>query len=148
MKRLLTVAVVAVIIAGCGDGATSGASSTTTSTTTPSSTTIGTPMPPTGETLATMIEEAKADLASRTGVVESAIEVVKAEAVTWPNGALGCPKPGMSYTQALVDGYQVVLMADGRAYDYHAGPDGEPFLCASDEKDGGRDFVPPPGIDR
>jgi hypothetical protein len=40
----------------------------------------------------------------------------------------------------------VLLEAEGRLYAYHAGPDGEPFLCESGEGDGGYDFVPPPGF--
>jgi hypothetical protein len=52
----------------------------------------------------------------------------------------------MFYTQAIVEGFQVLLEADGRIYDYHAGADGVPFLCPSEEDDGGYDFVPPPGF--
>jgi hypothetical protein len=39
-----------------------------------------------------------------------------------------------------------VLGHDDRVYVYHAGADGEPFLCPSDEKDGGYEFLPPPGF--
>ncbi len=147
--RLAALLVSAAIIAGCGTEGSSASSSTSTTADGPTtSTTIGAPVEPSTETLIEMTDLAKADLASRTGVDEAGIEVLKAEEVTWSNGALGCPKPGVSYTQALVDGYQVILFADGRAYDYHAGSDAKPFLCSSGEKDGGRDFVPPPGHDR
>ena len=47
-----------------------------------------------------------ADLAERGAAGEPVL--VSAESVTWPNGALGCPQPGMSYTQAVVDGMRVV----------------------------------------
>jgi hypothetical protein len=89
------------------------------------------------------------DLARRLGQGESDIEVVRAERVTWSDGSLGCPQPGMMYTQALVNGYRVILGIDGRTrvFVYHSGPDGQPFLCPSDEPDGGHEFVPPPGID-
>jgi len=70
-----------------------------------------------------------ADLAGRLGVAESVIEVLLAQAVTWNDGSLGCPKPGMVYTQALVDGYWVVLGFDGVLYDYHASRSGYYFLC-------------------
>lgn len=86
------------------------------------------------------------DLTTRLGVDSASISVVKAEAKTWPDGSLGCPQPDMSYTQALVEGWQVLLQHDERLFDYHAGDDGQPFLCASEEKDGGYDFVPPPGL--
>lgn len=56
-------------------------------------------------------------------------EIVSAEAVTWPDGALGCPQPGMSYTQATVDGMRVVVKADDATYDYRFGRGSEPVLC-------------------
>jgi hypothetical protein len=67
------------------------------------------------------------DLAGRLGIEPDAVTVIDARAVTWPDGSLGCPEPGMMYTQVLVDGMLVVLEADGRHYEYHGG---DPlFLC-------------------
>lgn len=99
--------------------------------------------------LAATVELATADLATRLQVDAAAIELVDAQRVTWPDGSLGCPQPGGMYTQALVDGSKVVLATNGRTrvYIYHAGGDGQPFLCPSVERDGGHDFVPPPGIE-
>ena len=94
-----------------------------------------------------VVDRAVLDLVTRTDADPDSVEVVLAEEKTWPDGALGCPEPGMSYTQALVDGSRVLLLVDGQLYAYHAGSDGEPFLCSSGEKDGGYDFVPPPGFD-
>lgn len=94
-----------------------------------------------------VVQAAISDLASRLDVVEEDIEVIEVKAVQWPDGALGCPEEGRMYTQAIVDGTQVTLGASARIYDYHAGADEEPFLCPSDEKDGGYDFVPPPRLD-
>jgi hypothetical protein len=94
-----------------------------------------------------VVDRAISDLVTRIDVAPESITVLAAESKTWPDGSLGCPQPGMSYTQALVDGSRVLLEAEGRLYAYHAGPDGEPFLCESGEKDGGYDFVPPPGFD-
>ena len=50
--------------------------------------------------------------------------------MTWPSGALGCPEPGMLYTQALVPGYQVILDVGGKKLDYRAGESGAVRLCA------------------
>lgn len=75
------------------------------------------------------VEFAIADLAARLGVDESAIAIVYVEAVTWPDGSMGCPQPGMAYTQVLVDGMRVVLSVGGVEYAYHSGGDREPFLC-------------------
>lgn len=101
---------------------------------------------PSREPGTSLADDAVADLAGRLQVPATAIDVLQAEQVTWPDGSLGCPKPGEFYTQAQVDGYRVVLQHDSRVFLYHAGGDGPVFLCKSDEKDGGYDFVPPPGI--
>ena len=64
---------------------------------------------------------ALADLAAREGVDPATITVVSTDEVTWRDGSLGCPEPGMNYTQALVPGVRVVLELDGVRYEYHAG---------------------------
>ena len=56
-------------------------------------------------------------------------QLVSAQSVTWNSGALGCPKPGMSYTQAMVDGMQVIVAVDGTPYDYRFGRTDTPVLC-------------------
>lgn len=43
--------------------------------------------------------------------------VLRAEHVLWPNGAVGCPQPDMMYTQAVVEGYRIVISTpDGDVY--------------------------------
>ncbi len=78
-------------------------------------------------------EFAVADLADRIGVATADVSVVSVEEVTWSDASLGCPQPGMSYTQALVDGSRVILEVGGVQYEYHAGPDGILFYCADPE---------------
>jgi hypothetical protein len=102
---------------------------------------------PPDEALDRMQQVAISDLAGRLNARPEDIETVTAEQVTWPDGSLGCPQPDMGYTQALVEGYRVILRHEGRIYLYHAAADAVPFLCASDERDGGYDFVPPPGFE-
>lgn len=75
--------------------------------------------PPQGEDVNT--EAAVADLAARLSVDADAISVASVEAVSWPNGALGLPEPGMMYTQAIVPGHRVMLNALGRTFEYHLG---------------------------
>ena len=63
--------------------------------------------------------------------------VISAEAVTFPDGSLGCPQPGMVYTQALVDGYKIVAEAGGKTYDYRG--TGSTFrLCSRPRRLAGR----------
>ena len=61
--------------------------------------------------------------------VEGEPALVSAHAVTWNNGALGCPQPGRSYTQAMVEGMQVIVTVAGRSYDYRFGTTDSPRLC-------------------
>jgi hypothetical protein len=70
-----------------------------------------------------------ADAAERTGVAESDIEVEELSMVTWPDGAIGCPEPDVMYTQALVEGYRIVLDADGTQLHYHGAIGEDPFYC-------------------
>jgi hypothetical protein len=78
---------------------------------------------------AQLIAEIVADLAERIGANENELAVVRADSVVWNDGALGCPAPGESYLQALVDGYWVVLEHEGTEYDYRASHTGFFKLC-------------------
>ena len=76
------------------------------------------------------IKKAINDLAGRLDVPLNGINAVRVENVTWRDGSLGCPKKGMSYTQALVPGTLIVLRAGDAEYEYHSGS-GDPFYCAN-----------------
>jgi hypothetical protein len=88
--------------------------------------------PPSAASLAQVTRSALADAAGRTGLAPDALRVLSAEAVTWSDGSLGCPQPGMMYTQALVPGYRVRIEAGAQVLDYHAGRSGAPALCPAD----------------
>jgi hypothetical protein len=55
--------------------------------------------------------------------------IVRAESVVWNDGSLGCPEPGMEYTQALVNGYWVVISGANQTYDFRVSRDGSFRLC-------------------
>ncbi|MCB8979721.1 MAG: hypothetical protein H6657_20110 [Ardenticatenaceae bacterium] len=69
------------------------------------------------------------DLMATTAVTQESIAVIQAEAVVWNDGSLGCPQPGEVYTMMPVAGYQIMLEANGRTYDYHAADTGYVVLC-------------------
>jgi hypothetical protein len=71
----------------------------------------------------------KADAAQKAGVDVSQVVVISVQAVTWNDGSLGCPKPGVMYTQALVSGYEVILSVGGSQYSYHTGHSGSFVEC-------------------
>ena len=55
---------------------------------------------------------------------------VHTEAVNWPDGSLGCPQPGRTYTQAMVVGWRLVVRGLGREAVYHSSQRGQWLLCA------------------
>ena len=94
--------------------------------------------PVTGEVPRELLDSILQALEKQTGIAPEMAAVVQAEAVIWNDGSLGCPQPGMMYTQALVNGYRVVLQVGDQKYDYHASDKGYFFLC-----EGGLQPLPP-----
>jgi hypothetical protein len=80
-------------------------------------------------TLETVTESVLDDAAQRTGLERSRLVVESAAAVTWADGSLGCPQPGMNYTMALVPGYRIIVRAGAQRLDYHASRRGYFVLC-------------------
>ena len=91
----------------------------------------------TGEVPDEVLSAILADAAERTGVGTEEITMTRGEAVAWNDGSLGCPEPDTSYTQALVDGYHVVLDVDGETLDYRVGSGSDFRLCESPIEGGG-----------
>lgn len=92
-------------------------------------------MPPQTQLPADITQQILEDLVERTGASLEEIEVVRAQAVTWPNPSLGCPQPGMVYPQVIVEGYWLVLAVDGTEYDYRGSGVGEFILCEIPRED-------------
>ncbi|MBE2237077.1 MAG: hypothetical protein IAE81_04765 [Caldilineaceae bacterium] len=83
----------------------------------------------TGEAPQALLDLILADAASRTGLAREALRVIQDQAVVWPDGSLGCAQPGMVYTQALVEGYHVIVAAGEQTLDYRAGRSNSFRLC-------------------
>ena len=132
-----------------GASATPSADPTPGSTTTPASAPAIIDMtrnsPPTADdgsmTPQQQIAHAQADLTTRLGLNPADVRVLSSGPVTWRSGAIGCPKPGMNYTQALVPGFQIILQAGQTTHHYHAESGGQPFYCPADRTE-------PPSQDR
>ena len=69
------------------------------------------------------------DLAGRLNMEPANVRVSVVRPVLWRSGAIGCPEPGMSYTQALVDGLWITLAVGETEYRYHAKTGGKLFYC-------------------
>ena len=87
------------------------------------------PILPSGEVPDDLLADVLAQAADRAGVDVSEARIVTAEAVTWSDGSLGCPEPGMAYTQALVPGYRVVVEVEGEERHFHASESGDFRAC-------------------
>lgn len=82
-----------------------------------------------GEVPADILDRVLADATDRLDAAD--LQVLVGEAVTWPDGSLGCPEPGMMYTQALIDGYQIVVSDGTTELDYRVGEGGGFRLCTT-----------------
>lgn len=79
-----------------------------------------------------------ADAGKRTGLPVEDLAVKGAWRRTWSDGSLGCPQPGMYYTQALVPGWQVLVRAGEQTLDYRLSDRGVFFPCEDGELTNGR----------
>lgn len=78
---------------------------------------------------ASVVDPVVADIARLAAVPPDQVAVQSAEFVTFPDAGLGCPVPGMVYTQVQVDGYKIVAVAAGTTYDYRGTGQGKFRLC-------------------
>jgi hypothetical protein len=58
------------------------------------------------------------------------ITIFSTEAVTWPNGCLGVQGVGVMCTQALVEGFRIILEAEGKQYEFHINETGSQVVLA------------------
>lgn len=95
-----------------------------------------TPTPAYDPAMEPLVQAAMDDLARRLGIPPEEIIVVEAQAVVWPDAAMGCPQPDMMYIQVPQDGAFIQLSAGGKTYNYHSGGSREVFLCEQTGKSG------------
>lgn len=77
------------------------------------------------------VAAAIADFALRNRLDPADVALRRLQAVTWPDGALGCPQPGSMVTQALVDGYWLELEGGGQDAEYHTDGNVHVVSCRS-----------------
>lgn len=76
-----------------------------------------------------LLRTLRADAAMRSGLDAVRLVILPVEAVTWSDGSLGCPQPGLAYTQALEPGWRIRIEADAGVLTYHASQRGQWVLC-------------------
>jgi hypothetical protein len=124
---ILAAALLCLTLAACTGGGSQGPSEAPSSGPSPSP---AQPSPSGALVPAGLVDAILADLEARIGVDVSSAVVVSAEEATWPDGAMGCPKPGEVYTQAIVDGYRVIVSFDSLEYDYRVSDTGAVRFCS------------------
>ena len=127
--KILPIALAALVLGACtGEpGATTGTSPSKTPSNEGDESMA--PILPSGAVPDDLLADVLAQAADRAGVDVSEARIVTAEAVTWSDGSLGCPEPGMAYTQALVPGYRVVVEAGGEELHFHGAESGDFRFC-------------------
>lgn len=75
------------------------------------------------------IVKVKHDLNQQAGIEPEKIKVLSVESVEWPDGSLGCGKPGTEYLQVVTPGFLIVLEANDQAYTYHTDMSSQVILC-------------------
>ncbi|HUP17474.1 MAG TPA: hypothetical protein VM848_15670 [Acidimicrobiia bacterium] len=108
---------------------TSAGSAATTTTTEPTTSTTAEPAGVV-QVPESMLSSVIEDAASRQSVGLAAVTVLSGQPVDWSDGSLGCPEPGMSYTQVLTPGYLVMVDAGGATLEYHLNQQGAFKQCS------------------
>ena len=131
--RVLLLLIVTMLAAGCagsdsggqgGSGSTEPATPTSGTTPAPTSSnpSTSTSLNPGAEVPASVLDQVKTQAAQRAGIDPSQVEIVSSTLRTWNDGSLGCPEPGMNYIQVISEGYQIIVRAGGRTYDFRTSP--------------------------
>lgn len=77
------------------------------------------------------VDLAKNDLVKTLSIDSAQIDLIETQEIIWPDAALGCPKPGVFYTQGTVPGYRIRLSVAGAEYIYHTDLNGRVLQCPS-----------------
>lgn len=102
-----------------------------------------------GEVPESVLQVILANALEVSGLVDHQLELRRSESITWPDGSLGCPEPGVFYTQALVPGYWVEFTGPNLWLDYRIDDRGYFKLCdraltfTPPEADPGAGIAPP-----
>jgi hypothetical protein len=76
------------------------------------------------------VDAALQDAATQLGVGKDQLHVDKAEARQWPDSSLGCPRPGMLYSQIVTPGFLIVISTtSGKQLEYHTDTGSHVVLC-------------------
>ena len=75
------------------------------------------------------VAAAMQDAAAHLGVAASDLSVQQVEEREWGDSSLGCPQPGLLYSQVVTPGFLVVINSRGKQLEYHSDTRGRVVLC-------------------
>jgi hypothetical protein len=75
------------------------------------------------------VEAALRDAAARLGVKPDDLKVDRVEPRQFGDSSLGCPKPGLMYSQIVTPGFVILISGAGKQLEYHADTRGQVVLC-------------------
>src|SRR4030095_11403466 len=90
---------------------------------------IGEPSPVQGKVPQGILDPILKEAAALAKVAPEQLVIVRAEPAVWNDGSLGCAQRGNMYTQALFNGYWVIIKAREQTYDFRADSRGSFILC-------------------
>ncbi|MGD8404384.1 MAG: hypothetical protein PVJ21_12035 [Anaerolineales bacterium] len=116
IKITLVISLTAIVLAACATPATQ---ATLTPTPQPLPTTSGQ-----GGMDTLPVARAKSLLVDKLSINGAKIKFVEAQKVQWPDTCLGVQQPGIMCAFHVVDGFKIVLSANGLTYEIHTNLDG------------------------
>ena len=75
------------------------------------------------------MDNALCDAAAHLAVNSDALRVDQLEARQWGDSSLGCPKPGIMYSQIVTPGFLILITGAGKQLEYHTDARGRVVLC-------------------
>ena len=76
------------------------------------------------------VDAAMQAAAPHLGVNPDQLRVTQVEARQWPDSSLGCPQPGLLYSQIVTPGFLIIISsASGKQLEYHTDAGAHVVLC-------------------
>jgi hypothetical protein len=75
------------------------------------------------------VDAALSDAAAHLGVGRDVLRVTQVEPHQWPDASLGCPRPGILYSQVVTPGYLVIVNGSDKQLEYHTDARARVVLC-------------------
>jgi hypothetical protein len=79
-----------------------------------------------------LVQAAIQNLAERLKISSNEISILNVVPLDWSDASLGCPMPGQAYAQVVTPGFQIILQANGKQYEYHTDITNQVVLCGED----------------